>query len=73
MCIACKVYGKQKIVSEPVLKRALASLKELYYDADEEMLAHLDALTNRWLLGKEGEKFARDIETDALWERNHRQ
>jgi len=72
MCIACKTYGKTQIVSEPVLKRALASLKELYLDADDETLAHLDALTNRWLLGKNGERFARDIEADELWERNHR-
>jgi hypothetical protein len=72
MCIACKVYGRQKIVSQPVLKKALENLKELYVGADGEMLAHLDALTNRWLLGKNGERFIRDIEADELWERLHR-
>jgi hypothetical protein len=70
MCIACKVYGKQKIVSEPVLKRALASLKELYYDADDEMLAHLDALAGQWLMGPSKK---READVDDLWERNHRQ
>lgn len=72
MCIACKVYGRKQIVSEPVLKRALASLKDLYDDADEEVLAHLDALTNRWLLGKGGEPVVRDVEAEEWWERGHR-
>jgi hypothetical protein len=72
MCIACKTYGKRQISSKPILTKALAALKELYYHADDEMLAHLDALTNRWLLGKSGEQFMRDIEADELWERSHR-
>jgi hypothetical protein len=69
MCIACKTYGKQKIVSEPVLKRALTNLKELYREADEETLAHLDALTQRWLMGTIPK---REPDVEDLWERNHR-
>jgi hypothetical protein len=69
MCIACKTYGKKQIVSKPVLTKALLTIKELYYNADEETLAHLDALTQRWLMGSTPK---REPDVEDFWERSHR-
>ena len=71
MCIACKTYGRNKITNEQQLKKALQSLKGLFYNADEEMLLHLDALTNRWLSGKSGDQFIQDSEVDKIWGKAH--
>ena len=70
MCALCKHYGKAKL-GEKDLKFALEECQVKYAHAkhDEEMLAHLDALTQRWLFGKTPK---REPDIEEAWERSHR-
>jgi hypothetical protein len=66
----CKHYGKTKL-GEKTLKLALEECQNQYASAqhDEEMLAHLDALTQRWLFGQTPR---REPDVEEEWERSHR-
>jgi len=72
MCALCKHYGKTKL-GEKDLKHALEECQGRYAIAnskhDDDMLAHLDALTQRWLFGKMPK---REPDIEEAWERSHR-
>ncbi len=69
MCQLCKFYGKKQITDSKTLRIALEEAQVLYKSKDDEVLAHIDALTNKWLFGK-GQ--GRDKQLEEEWERGHR-